>query len=82
MVGDNDAGAFAAHRQAGQDCGTHLLWTLFLLHALTPVTEFIGTPSPPATSAWSLPGMTALRGYLLVATVLVVVKIVTVAAAR
>ncbi|MEV7213298.1 NRAMP family divalent metal transporter [Kitasatospora cineracea] len=31
MVGDNDAGAFATYGQAGQNYGTHLLWTLFLL---------------------------------------------------
>jgi Mn2+/Fe2+ NRAMP family transporter len=31
MVGDNDAGAFATYGQAGQDYGTHLLWTLLLL---------------------------------------------------
>ncbi|MCQ4085215.1 divalent metal cation transporter [Streptomyces sp. RB6PN25] len=31
MVGDNDAGAFATYGQAGQNYGTHLLWTLVLL---------------------------------------------------
>ena len=31
MVGDNDAGAFGTYTQAGQDYGTTLLWTLFLL---------------------------------------------------
>src|SRR5580704_3011201 len=31
MVGDNDAGAFGTYRQAGQDYGTTLLWTLALL---------------------------------------------------
>jgi Natural resistance-associated macrophage protein len=31
MVGDNDAGAFGAYTQAGQDYGTTLLWTLALL---------------------------------------------------
>ena len=31
MVGDNDAGAFATYGQAGQNYGTHLLWTLLLL---------------------------------------------------
>jgi hypothetical protein len=31
MVGDNDAGAFSTYGQAGQDYGTHLLWTLLLL---------------------------------------------------
>ncbi|NNN14890.1 MAG: divalent metal cation transporter [Acidimicrobiaceae bacterium] len=31
MVGDNDAGAFGTYTQAGQDYGTHLLWTLLLL---------------------------------------------------
>jgi Mn2+/Fe2+ NRAMP family transporter len=31
MVGDNDAGAFGTYTQAGQDCGTALLWTLVLL---------------------------------------------------
>lgn len=31
MIGDNDAGAFATYGQAGQDYGTHLLWTLLLL---------------------------------------------------
>ncbi len=31
MVGDNDAGAFGTYTQAGQDFGTHLLWTLLLL---------------------------------------------------
>ncbi|HWU31527.1 MAG TPA: Nramp family divalent metal transporter, partial [Marmoricola sp.] len=31
MVGDNDAGAFATYGQAGQDYGTHLLWTLLVL---------------------------------------------------
>ena len=31
MVGDNDAGAFSTYTQAGQDYGTHLLWTLLLL---------------------------------------------------
>jgi Mn2+/Fe2+ NRAMP family transporter len=28
MVGDNDAGAFATHGQAGQNYGTKLPWTL------------------------------------------------------
>ena len=31
MVGDNDAGAFSTYAQAGQNYGTHLLWTLVLL---------------------------------------------------
>ena len=31
MVGDNDAGAFGTYSQAGQNYGTHLLWTLLLL---------------------------------------------------
>jgi Mn2+/Fe2+ NRAMP family transporter len=31
MVGDNDAGAFSTYTQAGQNYGTHLLWTLLLL---------------------------------------------------
>src|SRR5215813_8177362 len=31
MVGDNDAGAFSVYGQAGQNYGTHLLWTLLLL---------------------------------------------------
>jgi Mn2+/Fe2+ NRAMP family transporter len=31
MVGDNDAGAFGTYTQAGQNYGTHLLWTLVLL---------------------------------------------------
>ncbi len=31
MVGDNDAGAFQTYGQAGQNYGTHLLWTLLLL---------------------------------------------------
>src|ERR1700750_214872 len=31
MAGDNDAGAFATYGQAGQNYGTHLLWTLLLL---------------------------------------------------
>ena len=31
MVGDNDAGAFSTYTQAGQNYGTHLLWTLVLL---------------------------------------------------
>ena len=31
MVGDNDAGAFGTYAQAGQNCGTTLLWTLLLL---------------------------------------------------
>ena len=31
MVGDNDAGAFSTYTQAGQNCGTRLLWTLLLL---------------------------------------------------
>ena len=31
MIGDNDAGAFATYGQAGQNYGTHLLWTLALL---------------------------------------------------
>ena len=31
MVGDNDAGGFATYGQAGQNYGTHLLWTLLLL---------------------------------------------------
>jgi len=31
MVGDNDAGAFSTYGQAGQNYGTHLLWTLVLL---------------------------------------------------
>src|SRR5580692_8204946 len=31
MCGDNDAGAFQTYGQAGQNYGTHLLWTLILL---------------------------------------------------
>ena len=31
MAGDNDAGAFSTYGQAGQNFGTHLLWTLLLL---------------------------------------------------
>lgn len=31
MVGDNDAGGVATYMQAGQNYGTSLLWTLFLL---------------------------------------------------
>ena len=31
MVGDNDAGAFSTYGQAGQNFGTHLMWTLGLL---------------------------------------------------
>jgi NRAMP (natural resistance-associated macrophage protein)-like metal ion transporter len=31
MAGDNDAGAFGTYSQAGQNFGTHLLWTLLLL---------------------------------------------------
>ena len=31
MVGDNDAGGVATYTQAGQNYGTSLLWTLFLL---------------------------------------------------
>jgi Mn2+/Fe2+ NRAMP family transporter len=31
MVGDNDAGAYSTYGQAGQNYGTHLLWTLLLL---------------------------------------------------
>ncbi len=31
MAGDNDAGAFGTYSQAGQNYGTHLLWTLLLL---------------------------------------------------
>src|SRR5580658_8824937 len=31
MVGDNDAGAFSTYGQAGQNYGTHLLWTFVLL---------------------------------------------------
>src|SRR6202000_633593 len=31
MVGDNDAGAVSTYGQAGQNYGTHLLWTLLLL---------------------------------------------------
>ncbi|OIJ94621.1 NRAMP family divalent metal transporter [Streptomyces colonosanans] len=31
MAGDNDAGAFATYGQAGQNYGTHLLWTILLL---------------------------------------------------
>jgi Mn2+/Fe2+ NRAMP family transporter len=31
MVGDNDAGGVATYAQAGQNYGTHLLWTLLLL---------------------------------------------------
>ncbi|WP_043262926.1 NRAMP family divalent metal transporter [Streptomyces sp. CT34] len=31
MVGDNDAGAFDTYGRAGQNYGTSLLWTLFLL---------------------------------------------------
>lgn len=34
MVGDNDAGAFSTHGQAGQNYGTALLWTLLLLPVL------------------------------------------------
>ena len=31
MAGDNDAGAFSTYAQAGQNYGTHLMWTLLLL---------------------------------------------------
>jgi Mn2+/Fe2+ NRAMP family transporter len=31
MAGDNDAGAFSTYSQAGQNYGTHLVWTLLLL---------------------------------------------------
>src|SRR5215468_9700813 len=31
MIGDNDAGAFSTYGQAGQNYGTHLLWTFLLL---------------------------------------------------
>ncbi|HXW44909.1 MAG TPA: NRAMP family divalent metal transporter [Streptosporangiaceae bacterium] len=31
MVGDNDAGAYSTYGQAGQNYGTHLLWTFVLL---------------------------------------------------
>src|ERR1700680_5169127 len=31
MIGDNDAGGVATYAQAGQNYGTGLLWTLFLL---------------------------------------------------
>jgi len=31
MVGDNDAGAFSTYGQAGQNYGTHLVWTFVLL---------------------------------------------------
>ena len=31
MIGDNDAGAFSVYGQAGQNYGTHLLWTFVLL---------------------------------------------------
>ncbi len=31
MCGDNDAGAFSVYGQAGQNYGTHLLWTFVLL---------------------------------------------------
>jgi Mn2+/Fe2+ NRAMP family transporter len=31
MIGDNDAGAFSVYGQAGQNYGTHLLWTFALL---------------------------------------------------
>ena len=31
MIGDNDAGAFSTYGQAGQNYGTHLLWTFVLL---------------------------------------------------
>jgi len=31
MAGDNDAGAFSTYGQAGQNFGTHLMWTLGLL---------------------------------------------------
>jgi Mn2+/Fe2+ NRAMP family transporter len=31
MAGDNDAGAFSTYSQAGQNYGTHLMWTLLLL---------------------------------------------------
>jgi Mn2+/Fe2+ NRAMP family transporter len=31
MIGDNDAGAFSIYGQAGQNYGTHLLWTFLLL---------------------------------------------------
>src|SRR5579863_5948013 len=31
MAGDNDAGAFSTYAQAGQNYGTHLLWTLLVL---------------------------------------------------
>jgi Mn2+/Fe2+ NRAMP family transporter len=31
MAGDNDAGAFSTYGQAGQNYGTHLLWTFVLL---------------------------------------------------
>ncbi len=31
LTGDNDAGAFSTYTQAGQNYGTHLLWTLLVL---------------------------------------------------
>ena len=31
MAGDNDAGAFSTYSQAGQNYGTHLMWTFLLL---------------------------------------------------
>ena len=31
MAGDNDAGASSTYAQAGQNYGTHLMWTLLLL---------------------------------------------------
>ncbi len=37
MVGDNDAGAFGTYSQAGQNYGTTLLWTLFLLSIHPPL---------------------------------------------
>src|ERR1700734_140501 len=42
MVGDNDAGAFATYGQAGQNYGTHLVWTLLLLVPVLYVNQEMG----------------------------------------
>src|SRR3984957_16968954 len=44
MVGDNDAGGFATYGQAGQNYGTHLLWTLLLLVPVLYVNQEMVVP--------------------------------------
>jgi hypothetical protein len=120
MIGDNDAGGVATYAQAGQNYGTSLLWTLFLLIPVLIVNQEMCVrlgafglgllqararqrslqPVGPALNreTWRMPplaelprpvwsrarkiGMFTLRGYLLVAAVLLVAKVVQLAVAQ